>query len=138
MMLTPIRPSQFWRLVDGYRVFFLVWIALMFAFGGIHCSATLREGPTGTEIVLCKAASDVVVKVTGGHTAVTLPGRISLFPPNPDPALICHEGIHREQETRIGPDKWPAAYLLEHLAHGYQGNKYENEARDRCAHLGPS
>jgi hypothetical protein len=105
--------------------------------GVVRC-ATVHEDASGTQITLCKLASDVVVKATGGHTAVTLPGRISLLPPDADPALRCHEGIHREQEIRIGPDKWPAAYLLEHLRHGYEGNAYEKEARDRCAYLGPS
>jgi len=107
--------------------------------GYVLACATVKEDQTGTQIVLCKAASDVLKKfLAPGTTAVTLPGRISFFPPNPDPALLCHEGVHREQEVRVGPEEWPAAYLFEHLTHGYQGNKYEVEAREKCASLGPS
>ena len=42
-----------------------------------------------------------------------------------------HEMIHVDQVRRLGWFKFYASYIVEHFKNGYDGNKYELEARER-------
>ncbi len=68
---------------------------------------------------------------SGGYNANTLPpfGIVVNEKEKDNTALLHHELIHWEQYQREGLARYYFNYLIESLLHGYDGNKYEIEAR---------
>jgi len=129
------------NIVSGMWTVLRIGLAIFTASVAFAVCAHLKTTPTGDELYLCPTAAHLVEDVisTGNqhHTAITLPG-VSIMPENASPAIICHEGIHREQSIRLGPKLWLEQYAVEHLRHGYQNNTFEIEAREKCESLGES
>jgi hypothetical protein len=96
--------------------------------------AVERPRALPTQVVVCSELSKVLppalASVNGGTQpdAVTAGGVTFYFADHGDPGLRCHEAKHREQQAAEGAMFYPR-YTLEHVKHGYFGNRYENEAR---------
>lgn len=101
------------------------------------------------EVIVCKIASkviqDLAKRVNGGlvPAAITLADTTFYLEGTPSEAMRRHEEMHQKQWKRFRPWWMPmnpwrdriafarfiAAYIAEHKAHSYRGNKFELEAQ---------
>lgn len=88
-----------------------------------------------TRVMVCSKTAEWVRRkmaaLYGGTVvdAVTI-GEVEFFFSNADsPALRRHEYVHVLQFRRMGAWRFWVAYAWQTLLHGYQGNRYEVEAR---------
>lgn len=118
----------------------LLSIALGVAVGLGGC-ATVRQTPTGREVVLQEVKGGVIAGAMSGATgtntdAITLPTK----PPTTvilrnadDPGLRCHEAKHRDQILQLGRLRFIQRYGGELVAVGYWAAPLEVEAREAQA-----
>lgn len=92
--------------------------------------------PPSREVIVCaplaRAVPELAAVLKGDGDppeAITLGRTRFYFVRTPSAALRCHEAAHVAQRDREGPVRFELLYLHEHALHGYQGNRFEVEAR---------
>lgn len=106
-----------------------LWCLLIAIAGAFVGCAHIPNRPR--EYVACEPVGGVVSVILTGHRptpvdAITLGSRTIYFRGVEDKCLAAHEAVHRRQEN---DPRFYGQYLDELAAHGYDGNRFEVEAR---------